>query len=186
MSTKKSTTSVQRFIFLDIDGVLATFVTIAKPVCVVRGYRFAALDPGCVGVLNRITDVANAVIVLSSTWRFGTPDRFRTLCGYLADQGVRAPIVDRTPHLVTPLGQTIRGHEIEDWRQAHGVPMGRLVILDDSDDMGRLIDRLVRPNMYLGLQPQHATQALCLLGLSPSPCNGDTLSSPYPTLSGSG
>lgn len=155
----------RRVIFLDVDGVLnsrATFLALkGQPLP-----RNHAICPAMVARLNEIVDATGAVCVLSSSWRYGfTATAFEEL---LRGFGFVGRIVDRTP--LAPAydaGQVvvmerIRGDEIQQWLDVNpGV--SSFVILDDGDDMGDLVGRLVRTDFDEGLQSQHVESAIALL-----------------------
>jgi hypothetical protein len=152
-------------LFLDIDGVLATAGAFRRrarhPI-----YRHILFAPECVAELNRITDSTGASIVVSSAWRIGPEERFRGVVDYLKDQGIKAPVLGRTPLLERRVGSIWlhreRGHEIQAWidGSAH---RGAFVIIDDEDDMVHLSDRLVQTSFETGLTAAHADKAIGIL-----------------------
>jgi hypothetical protein len=54
-----------------------------------------------------------------------------------------------------------RGHEIEAWLAEH--PVERYAIIDDSNDMGMLSDRLVMTTWAYGMQAHHVPALVALL-----------------------
>jgi hypothetical protein len=133
-----------RVIFLDIDGVLAP---------IRRRDRYSELDPACVAVLNAIVEQSGAVIVVSSSLRFG-----KTVAGLqelLEAHGFRGRVIGATP---TNLRGYDRGDENGAWLTEH--PIAGCVILDDHRDMGELLGYLVQTDAALGLRPADAERAL--------------------------
>ena len=138
----------------------------------IEGYtiheRLWQLDPGAVEVLIGIVEEHNLQVVVSSTWR-RHPVSHLTIP--LAKRGFHYPILGRTPITVYPLvdlpnapkpSEFIRGLEIEHWILTN-VPRHqwgglRIVILDDSSDMGRLRPWLVHTDYRTGLVPHDALQ----------------------------
>jgi hypothetical protein len=146
-----------RIIFLDFDGVLVnrqSFLT--RNALYERGSRQQEkADPPCVNALNRIIRETGAYIVVSSSWRLGTPlCELETL---LLDWGVRGVVLDKTP--VYP--SKTRGFEIEGWLQTCAAT--NFVILDDDTDMGALLPRLVKTSFKTGLTEADADKAIALL-----------------------
>lgn len=160
-------------VFLDFDGVINHVEWYAT-----RGPRPEAklwtaelvrwcFDPATATLLNRLSD-AGAKFVISSTWRCapGGLEEMRTILGLL---GVRGEVIGCTPDLSTrDAGRVLwrsveRGQEIQAWLDEHGNP-APFVILDDDTDMGPLRDRLVHIDDRYGLQDEHVTRALEMLG----------------------
>jgi hypothetical protein len=148
--------------FCDVDGVLN------NPWCyghMKAGNRVPA-DPRCVDALNFITRSTGALIVVSSTWRFGglmfCRERF-------SEWGVEAPVMDITPRLIDESRSIAvaqaRGQEIAAWlRIVDGFcDVSSFVILDDDDDMHPHGDRLVQTNGSVGLTMADAAKALEIL-----------------------
>jgi len=116
---------VRPVIFLDFDGVLNS----ARSAIAFGGYGEAQLDPVAVALVASLAKLADARVVVSSTWRllYSLGDLRRILSNYshaLADR-----LVDATPSIRS--GH--RGEEIEAWLTDNGIPS--YVILDDDNDM---------------------------------------------------
>lgn len=129
---------LKRFIFLDVDGVMAVLY---------RDHEY--LEDGCafecfaVRNLEAICDAfPTASIVISSTWRLGkTVDQLRSI---FKNRGFKYPdrIIDKTPCLfyADQAGERHscpRGMEIEHWLKVNlGYDEQRAyVIIDDDGDM---------------------------------------------------
>jgi hypothetical protein len=91
---------MMRFVFLDIDGVLAPFTKLSdfKYTChdILPPNGCLMFDPVCVAELNHICMAAKASVVVSSSWRHYIRDLelMRTM---LRRQGVNAPVSGMTP-----------------------------------------------------------------------------------------
>lgn len=140
-----------RVVFLDVDGVLNGFSSWPLN----AGRRW--IDPKCAARLNRITDVTDAVIVLTSTWRLVSGCDVPSI---LHEAGVKARVVGFTPNLP---GKT-RGAEILQWINEHKDITG-FVILDDDEDMDYLTSKLVRTTWAKGLEEVHVHAAIKMLGV---------------------
>ena len=139
-------------IFLDFDGVIVT-----------RKTRYLAGDEQCIAALNRLTDATCAGLVVSSCWRVGREviDLRELLKGW----GVKARVVDRTPHLGW---NATRGEEISAWLESYSRDVAGFVILDDDDDMGSLSSRLIRTRFDIGLTEADADKGIAALCSTPS------------------
>lgn len=119
----------QKIIFLDIDGVLVTDMTLA-----IRAAQEKTANPACVAALNHLIHESGADIVVSSAWRFCGLSEMRLI---LHHWGVIGNVIGITPDLAS---QSIwegglyvgacRGNEILKWMADHFTPEG-FVILDD-------------------------------------------------------
>jgi hypothetical protein len=141
-----------KVVFLDVDGVLVTLRTLVMHDPEFRHNKF---DPKCVRALNRITDAAGAVIVLSSTWRIGPSWYWARLLTYFHKEGVKAPIVGRTPEL----HDKQRGDEIRAWIDENA-PIRGFVVLDDDSDMDAVQKHHLKTSMQEGLTERHINHAL--------------------------
>lgn len=151
-----------KVVFLDIDGVMNH-----------KGYfrrsDIHALQEFCpqtVENLKHILKTCNAKIVLSSTWRkiFKTTRRLKKelFCHYGLDRyivGLTPVFEERDRYFYSE-----RGKEIRWYMNYHGIKESDMVILDDDDDMGDLMHRLVRTSFYEGgLTKEKADEVIRLL-----------------------
>lgn len=139
-----------KVIFLDFDGVLTRT---DEP----RSHHY--LSNTCIENLNLIIDkIKNVKIVLSTDWRkYYSLNELRKI---LVRAGLKYPsnVVD-----VTPLIEyQIRGNEIEQWLSKNN-KVDSFVILDDHDDMGKYINRLILTDPNYGLTQKDALNALSIL-----------------------
>lgn len=170
------------YLFLDIDGVLATNQTynVWRRACWARVHPDmpyprhdtqwrrdvlaqcpldgTLLDRDCVRRLNQLTDALGAVIIVSSSWRLYMD--WPVLRDMLVHAGVSAPLLGPTGDF----GH--RGLEIQDWLA--GLPTDkvdtRVVILDDVEDVAPYNHRLIRTDSDRGLLDRHVRQALSRFG----------------------
>lgn len=159
-----------KIIFLDFDGVLNSIDWMMK-----RPHDWMHFDPRTMELLNGLVKKTQAEIVVSSSWRirgvYGPKSK-------LTHNDIEAEVmmtayckgVLDTAHLVgAPIGATPthdyrgyeRGYQIQRWMEMHPeVKIESFVILDDSDDMVHLMNRLVRVPGSFGLQEEHVELAI--------------------------
>lgn len=138
-------------VFCDIDGVLNSL-----PYQLSTENEDAFIDPTRLTLLKSLLDTAEAVMVLSSSWRKAW-ERGKEWDNTFLDAGI--VIYDVTP----VLGR--RRDEIAAWLAAHP-QVDRFVILDDADvGWGDLEPHVIvtDPINTRGLEPQHIEKALHLL-----------------------
>lgn len=158
-----------RFLFLDIDGVLNSAIWFEKMNCdaLSREPIWHMIDPDCVARLNRILDATDARVVVSSSWRIIHP--LGQIDRALKERGFTGKIVDRTPKY----GGS-RGAEIQQWLTAHGHDAENIVILDDDSDMGHLAPCHVRTSWGVGLTDADVERAIGLFISAPKDkCSSD-------------
>ncbi len=157
--------SMKSYLMLDVDGVLNHS---GSP----RDLGLFAIDPRCVQHLNKIVVAVRPEIVISSTWRYNYDTKeMREL---LAASGFKFPELvagetakiygSMVPSVREPENQCRRGLEIVHWLEAFAQPPCGMVILDDSDDMWVVRDRLVRTSMQQGgLTAAHVEPTIAML-----------------------
>lgn len=152
------TWTIERILFLDIDGVLnsAPFVHSQRTREDTRPFPLNTLDPKHVVHLNAAFDLRPYEIVVSSSWRVGR--RIIELREILIGVGVKAPVIDKTD--VIPGAQ--RGAEIQHWIEYAGHE-GPFVILDDNSDMEPYMDKLVKTSWQEGLCAHHVEKIVQVL-----------------------
>jgi hypothetical protein len=154
----------EKFLFLDIDGVLCI-----KESLHARGS--SALDPACVARLNRVVAITGCKIVISSAWR--VVNDVESIADIFATQGFAFPasIIDATPTWQM-MGKNVMGvypersDEIRKWCEDHGVEESQIACLDD-EFLGPLEHRLayVAQGFYNGgMQDSHVEKLVELLG----------------------
>jgi Swiss Army Knife RNA repair-like protein len=130
------------FLFLDYDGVLNS-----NEWCWTHETRskdpWAHIDPSRVEIMNTLVAALDCKVVISSTYRIL----------HLADLrfGLTSKGATFGKHVVgkTDRNGPIRGAEIARWVEKY--PDHKLVIIDDSMDMGHLMPYLVRTNPDTGI-----------------------------------
>jgi hypothetical protein len=168
----------ERILFLDFDGVLncATWFAVTSKTqyrkargkakadlkAQARDAALRAIDPAAVMLVDQILERSGADVCVSSTWRINWTEDELTLM--LRERGFCGEIVGRTPnhgHRRDLDNTNRRGSEIQAWLDENHAES--FCILDDSDDMGHLLPRLVRTEWLFGLQPAHVDQCVDLL-----------------------
>lgn len=155
-----------KIIFLDIDGVMNDFEIIKKSVRGVKTnsnnppliYLTSSIGDAFISRLNKLVKSTGADVVVSSTWRkWYTLERMQQAFKIMGFEGT---IVG-----VTPILETRRGFEIEDWIKSNenSFKVEKFVILDDDNDMEHLMDRLVLTSMFSGLTDEHVVRAIEML-----------------------
>ena len=136
-----------KIIFLDMDGV------VNNP----REGRGRTLSTKAVELLNKLTEISGANIVISSSWRFTAP--LIVIIDKLKEYGFRYP--ERVIGCTALLENRCRGDEIKLWLKQ--VPVESFVILDDVDDMGNLLPHLVKTDHVLLMQEHDVDKAIQIL-----------------------
>lgn len=160
-------------IFLDIDGVLVTWDDLShwcEPDPVI-GRGFHRFHKSAVANLNVLIKETGAFLVLSSTWRKGSEEKFLAVRRHIERQGVRGTVIARTCdsfQLEDEDGELTgkwsrRGHEIQKWLDCHE-NVDKFVIIDDDSDMEHLLPYLVKTNMDNGLTFSGVEKAIEILG----------------------
>jgi hypothetical protein len=133
-------------IFLDIDGVLVDWNTIASP-----EYKKAQdyFCPRCVEAFNLFAEIPNCKIVVSSAWRVGkTTEDLQKL---FEKNSVTIPVIGRTPSASI---KADRGEQILTWIEENNYSGDYLVIDDEMLDIerhiakGKLVE--IKDGLYSG------------------------------------
>jgi hypothetical protein len=160
---------MSRFLFLDIDGVLATPATYRRRRSVIpetlpeKEYEALLLDPACVAFVQQFCDKSGARIVLSTSWRLIYP--LKMMRGILRRSGLLAEVVGETPRRQ----DGHRGREIEQYVVDHVIDPKDIIILDDELDLSPLGHRHVLTSCFgrcPGFRRKHLRQALHVWGIS--------------------
>lgn len=138
-----------------------------------RQHEFLTFDPEAVQALNRILVRCDPKIVISSSWRHGRS--VDMLAGILEGYGVhtymnRSPsgrVIDKTVDYVpgesfTEGRSPERGDEVKEWLDRN-TWVSAYAILDDGDDFGVVMDRLVKTDYEHGLTHDHVERVVELL-----------------------
>ena len=122
-----------------------------------REGRGRTLSAKAVELLNKLTEISGANIVISSSWRFTAP--LIVIIDKLKEYGFRYP--ERVIGCTALLENRCRGDEIKLWLKQ--VPVESFVILDDVDDMGNLLPHLVKTDHVLLMQEHDVDKAIQIL-----------------------
>lgn len=155
---------MNKFIFLDIDGVLNSeqyYIEKSESERLrelklegVIAYGLANIDSKAVSLLNKITDETGAKIVISSCWR-GAPSLYTIL--KLA--GITSPIYGETPRLENRW----RGMEINKWLEGIKEPYKYVIIDDDNDMLESQLNNFVQTDGKIGLTEENVNEAIKML-----------------------
>jgi len=176
-----------RVVFLDFDGVLNHDVWFKKlsnhmddPMTSRKPEH--AFDPECAKRVDRLCNRCKAVIVVSSSWRYGRS--VGELGRMLRAIGITAKVIDATPmeierdeaakdyppeilEVIPKARITLsatRGREIAHWLEHTGFEVDGIVILDDDRDIAPLQHRHVETSFHRGgFLEEHIEQAAALL-----------------------
>ena len=158
-------------VFLDIDGVLNTPQNAVERFEKWKAGTGKSRDefgqlfcPKAVSNLEYLCHMANAKVVISSTWRRAGLAKMQTM---FQMRDIKINVIDVTPDL-TRMGEnglwmaTIRGEEIAEWLRNNQVD--NYVIFDDDRDMlPEQLPFFVRTNFEDGLNWQCMVSALKIL-----------------------
>jgi len=149
-------------VFLDIDGVLNNMASAQ------RLKTFDLFDQANVAALNRILEVPDTFIVVSSAWRVGrTIEKLQEI---LTLQGVQGLVYDVTPRKVANFAT--RADEIQAWLRKHPEAT-RFVVLDDSiDGCDAFGERFIKTSHLEGLTEEQADRAVQILAGGFNPKQG--------------
>src|SRR5271170_150041 len=176
-----------KVLFLDFDGVLNSYRFMLEE----RGMGrtgVAGLDPKAMTHVNYICGKTDAMIVVSSSWRYGrtlgelkdilsavgctaivrdvTPQPHEIANGKLAtafaEQGMNLTEEEAKRTLIIARG---RGHEIDAWLRVWSEveDIESFVVLDDDSDIAPHEDRHVKTEFHSGLTSEHVPMALEIL-----------------------
>lgn len=149
-----------KIIFLDIDGCLnsdeyADYMLSEENVDI---FKEDMLDPRAIVNLRKIVEITDAVIVLSSSWRWGKENR-DAVHKQLKEKGI--DFVDTTT-LQTDITLS-RGKEIEVYLEEHS-NIENFVILDDAEIINpALASHHIRTTFKHGLTREKALAAIQIL-----------------------
>ena len=176
-----------KVLFLDFDGVLNSYRFMLEERTMGKS-GVAGLDPKAMVHVNHICGKTGAVIVVSSSWRYG--HTLGELKDILREAGCTAPVRDATPlpheiangKLATVFAEEGldltdeeakrvlviskgRGHEIDAWLRVWSEleDIESFVVLDDDSDIAPHEDRHVKTVFAEGLTSEHVPLALEIL-----------------------
>jgi hypothetical protein len=163
-----------KVIFLDFDGVVNSdeFFDALKSLTrmiIAMNHPSDAIDEVAVARVERIAAATGAVIVISSSWRYGY--HTTQLRGFLYHKGLTAKIIGRTPmsnELDPERVKTLttcdeeRGLEIMTWLEQHP-EVETYVVLDDNPVGLEPESRRVATTWKKGLLDEHVDQAIQIL-----------------------
>lgn len=149
----------EKYIFLDVDGVLNHHETYKKKHI---NSLYSDLDSECLALFSKLVHSIDHVhIVLSSSWRLIESEMDRLEASF-KEFGI-PKWIDITPYFEYEQGKT-RGKEISQWLKENHICKDQIIILDDNSDMSDLKDRLIQTDfMNGGFKEVHFKKALDML-----------------------
>ena len=147
-----------KIIFLDIDGVMNSDMYF-KSVDTRQNNR-SRFDPNSVKMITRLIEEFNAIIVISSTWRFGAK---KELAKELKASGLIKHLHKDWFTPILTLGH--RGKEIKMWLDQHPDIKDYLILDDDDEILEEHHQKFVRTKIYDGMQAEHYYKAREILEL---------------------
>lgn len=168
---------MDKFIFLDFDGVLTTacYHNMLRQCNKVTTDRFGELfDPQAVANLQTILEQTEAKLVITSSWR---TEGLNTMRDLWHTRMLPGQIADITPFYLygafrhSPVEEPFagfasgsRGLEIAEWLVRNAEPHMLYVILDDEEDiLLRQVDHFIKIDAAVGITSDNARQAINLL-----------------------
>jgi len=149
-----------KIIFLDIDGVLNSSNFLYKKNKKKNGERaLNQIDPKTIKLLNKIIEITNAKIVISSAWRILYS--VEEITRFLKYHKLVGEIIDETPKGIS--GK--RGDEIQDWlnHNTKKYNIESFAIIDDNSDMVHLKHKLIQTKFETGLLKEHIEKVIEIL-----------------------
>ena len=150
----------EKFIFLDIDGVLNSTASAIALGGFPHNFSPAHkrwFDKVALGLVKRAVLVSGAKVVISSTWR-----RHFTIEEFTKGLGFK--VIGKTGYSYSGF----RGKEVAEWLEEHAKPEDRYVIIDDDRDFNSdQLERCVFTNHSDGFKLEHAHKVLELFDLDP-------------------
>lgn len=146
-------------IFLDMDGVVVTRASLSA------GGLWAA-DKRCVAHLNNLVEIADAEVVISSSWRI--THSIESIRRVLCSAGFKWPdrVVGVTEHLVyryengVAVGRAERSDEIREWLDDYP---GRPFVVIDDDLEAEIPGHYIRVPGDAGLDAKAVNVAIAIL-----------------------
>lgn len=137
-----------KVIFLDFDGVMNPENNY-KPDCV--------FSKSAVKNLNKLlAEAPDAKIVVSSAWRHKGLEFVKDT---LSKNGIDS---ERVTDITDLVHRNDRGHHIERYLKDHK-EIKQFVILDDRNDMDKVLDHLVKISFMVGITSKDVKKALAIL-----------------------
>ena len=169
-----------KIIFLDFDGVLNSERFMDEQELWDHAQPETMVDANAVKKLNEIIEATQAKVVISSSWRYFL--ELDKIVEILNSKGFSGEVIGRTkfpwinkPHMMHIQPKvfdtehyrrfrafyTNRGHEIQDWLDTNSeLPIEKILILDDNNDMEHLLPNLVRTTWLEGMSDVHVAKAI--------------------------
>lgn len=157
---------MNKFIFLDIDGVLNSEQFYIEKSQYERWKEFkdkldehiawgvCNIDPKAVKLLNKLVKETGSKIVVSSSWRGDS-----ALQTIFALVGIIENIYGETPRLKS----RYRGEEIDKWLKERQEPYKYVILDDDNDMLDSQRSNFVHTDWKVGLTEENVSKAIRIL-----------------------
>ena len=157
---------MDKFVFLDIDGVLNSEQYYLEKPQHKRWKEFKGkldkhiawgvcnIDPKAVKLLNKLVAETNAKIVVSSSWRGDY-----ALQTVFSLAGIIEPIYGETPRSE----HRWRGAEIETWLKERQEPYKYVILDDDNDMLDTQRNNFIHTDWKVGLTEENVNEAIKIL-----------------------
>lgn len=151
-----------KLLFLDFDGVIFSVAgTIhARILCGKERMPKWELDPVALSLIaNLLIDHQDMNVVISSTWRIGTPlEELKEILG----PKIGPRVIGKTPVL-----RQERGQEIKLFLETFKEPVADIIILDDDRDMNPYMGNLFWTDSYNGFTARNMIEIEQYLKMTP-------------------
>lgn len=152
MGLAKKSTSINKFLFLDVDGVLNSDNWYHEEWQKDHIYPQGDFDPVCVERINRVVAETDCKVVVSSSWRTDS-----NLQSVFTKAGLHFTIYG-----TTPFGDH-RGREIQDWLDTQTTPYVYAIVDDDRKMLQSQKPYVVRTNGNIGITDDNVDQLINIL-----------------------
>lgn len=133
-----------KVVFADFDGIIWSY----------RTYQFS--PEACKNFNDLLEQEPDLKIVVSSSWRKLGLDECKRALNKNGIDSTR--VIDKTGD-----GHDGRGKEIQDWLDQNTGVTSYVILDDETSDMTKLIDRVVKPDRYICLTKAEVKKALDIL-----------------------
>lgn len=152
-----------KVIFLDIDGVLASFDYIRVTAALNMkhsdkyGYDF---DPRCILNLKLLIEETESLLVISSFWKSMGIQKLKDMWEI---RNLPGRIIDITP-TISNVPNPKRGSEIKEWLSENKDVTTYVILDDDSDMLEEQEKHFVKTQSNIGLTYDDVCKAISVLG----------------------
>lgn len=143
---------INKYLFLDVDGVLNSVSWYREEWNKNHAYPQGDFDPKCVELVNRIVEETGCKVVVSSSWR--TESNLQSI---FDKAGLKFKI-----HSITPFGSH-RGCEIQEWLDSQTEPYVYAIVDDDRDMLSHQRKYFIKTNTAIGITDEDVRHIINIL-----------------------